>query len=78
MLAANEILGAKVLAATKVGNIEGDGRLKCIKPKIGRLESQKLFKSKKPSKSRNSPKFDAKENGPNFLTPGAREVFNRL
>ena len=34
--------------------------------------------SKKPSKSGNSPNFDAKEAGPNFLTPKARATFNRL
>ena len=35
-------------------------------------------KSKKPPKSRNSPNYDAKDTGPNFLTPKARSAFNRL
>ena len=46
--------------------------------KLGNSEGKKSAKSKKPSKSRNSPNFDAKKVGPSFLTPGAREVFNRL
>ena len=61
MLAANEVLGARVLTANKVGVIEGGSELKYIKPKTRRLESQKLSKSKKPSKSNNSPKFDTKK-----------------
>ena len=94
VLAANEVLGAKVLAANEVGSDGGgddglsDG-LKCVKPKTRRSESQKLSKSgnskgkksaksKKPSKSGNSSNFDAKEAGLSFLTPGAREVFNCL
>ena len=35
-------------------------------------------KLKKPSKSRNLHNFNGMEVGPNFLTPGAREAFNRL
>ena len=85
VLAANEILGARVLSANEVGDIEGGEGLKRVKSKTGRSESQKLSKSRKSAKSRkklskrrNSPNFDTKEPGPNFLTPGAREIFNRL
>ena len=59
---------------------------------LGKLKGQKLAKSQILSKSRksqdkkskklskigNSPNFDDKENGPNFLTPSAKEVFNHL
>ena len=34
--------------------------------------------SKKPSKSRNLPNFDAKNSGPSFLTPKAKSAFNCL
>ena len=67
-------------------------RFKRVEPKTARLESQKSAKSwklsksgkskgeksKKPSTSGNSPKFDAKDSGPSFLTPKARSAFNRL
>ena len=46
--------------------------------KSGNSKGKKLAKSKKPSKSGNSPNFDAKEAGPSFLTPEARSAFNRL
>ena len=88
VLAANKVLGAKVLAANEVGDVgDGDGlsdRSKYVEPKTGRLENQKtsksrnLAKSKKQSKSGNSPKFDATKAGPSFLTPKARATFNRL
>ena len=88
VLTANEVLGTKVLAANKVGDIGGGDRssdgLKHMEPKTGRLESQKtskfrnLAKSKKQSKSGNSPKFNAIKAGPSFLTPKARAAFNRL
>ena len=43
VLAANEMLGAKVLAANEVGNMEGDNklsnRLKRVESKTGRSES---------------------------------------
>ena len=87
----SQVLAAnKVLAADEVGSVgSGGDRLKRVEPKIGRSESQKSSKSgnsegkksaksKKPSKSGNSPNFDAKKAGPSFLTPGAREAFNRL
>ena len=44
----------------------------CLSPKI------KGEKSKKPSKSRNSPNFNAKDSKPNFLTSEARSTFNCL
>ena len=94
MLAANEVLGARVLATNEFdsagdgGDGSSDGS-KRVEPKTGRLESQKSSKSrnsegkksaksKKPSKSGNYPNFDTKEAGPSFLTSGAREAFNRL
>ena len=87
-LAANKVLGARVLAANEVDDVNGgDGssdRLKHVEPKTTRLESQKtsksqnLAKSKKQTKSGNSPKFDATEDGPSFLTPEARAAFNRI
>ena len=94
MLAASEVLAARVLAANEVGNVcdGGDGSndgSKCVKPKTGRsksqkssksgnLEGKKSAKSKKPSKNKNSPNFNAKKAGPSFLTPEARSAFNRL
>ena len=94
VLAANKVLGARVLAGDEVSSVGGGGDgssdgSKRVEPKTERSESQKLSKSgnsegkksaksKKPSKSGNSPNFDAKEAGPSFLTPGAREAFNRL
>ena len=94
VLAANEVLGARVLAADEVGSVGGGGDgssdgSKRVEPKTERSESQKLSKSgnsegkksaksKKPSKSGNLPNFDAKEAGPSFLTPEARSAFNRL
>ena len=94
ILTANEVLGARMLAADEVGSVGGGGDgssdgSKRVEPKTGRSESQKLSKSgnskgkksaksKKPSKSGNSPNFNAKEAGPSFLIPGAREAFNRL
>ena len=50
VLAANEVLGARVLAADEIGSAgsgndgSSDGS-KCVEPKTGRSESQKLFKS---------------------------------
>ena len=46
--------------------------------KLGNLKGKNLAKSKKLSKSGNSPNFDAKEAGPSFLTPKARAAFNHL
>ena len=78
MLAANKMLGAKLLAANKIGNVKSGGGSKCVKPKIRSLESQKLSKSKKRSKTGNTPKFDTMKNKPSFLTPKARATFNHL
>ena len=60
------------------GGDDVDGGSMEIAKKSGKSKDQKSAKSKKPSKSRNSPNFDAKEAGPSFLTPGTRETFNRL
>ena len=55
-----------------------------ITKKSGKLKGQKssksrkLAKSKKPSKRGNSPNFDTKDSGPNFLALKARATFNRL
>ena len=74
------------------GEVDGfDGSVEHAK-KLGKLKGQKLAKSqklsksrkskgeksKKPPKSRNSSNFDAKNTGPSFLTPGAKEAFNRF
>ena len=39
MLTGNEVQGARVLVANKVGNVEGGDRLKYVKLKTRRLES---------------------------------------
>ena len=39
MFAANEVLGAKVLATNEVGDVEGSDGSKYVKLEIGRLES---------------------------------------
>ena len=75
---ANRMLGAKMLTANKIGDIEGGGGLKCVKLKTGRSKSRKLSKFKKPLKIGNSFKFDAIENELSFLTPKARIAFNCL
>ena len=55
VLAANEVLGAKMLAANKFGDVGGgdrlNDRLKHIEPKTGRSKSKKLAKSQKLAKS---------------------------
>ena len=84
VLAANEVLGARVLAANEIGDVGGgDGsndRSKHVEPKTGKtFKSRKLSKSgKNSSKSGNSPNFGATKSGPSFLTPEARSAFNRL
>ena len=50
VLAANEVLNARMLATNEVGNVGSDNRSKHIKPEIGRSESQKLAKSRKSKK----------------------------
>ena len=78
MLVTNEML-----AVNEVSNIEGGDKLigKCRKF----LKTRKLSKFQKSAKlekklwkSENLPNFDAKKNGPSFLTPKARCVFNCL
>ena len=46
--------------------------------KLSKSGKSKGKKSKKPSKNGNSPNFDAKNSGLNFLTPKARLAFNLL
>ena len=46
--------------------------------KLGNSKGKNLAKSKKLSKSGNSPNFNAKKAGSSFLTPKARATFNRL
>ena len=83
MFTAKEVLGARVLATNEDGSVSGGGDgsrdgLQYVEPKTGRSESQKSAKSKKPSKSGNSPNFNAKKVGLSFPTPEARSTFNRL
>ena len=75
VLTVNKVLGAKVLTANEVGDVEGDDgsndRSKHMMPKIGRSESQKSAKSQKLSKSRKSKGEKLKKpsksgNSPNF------------
>ena len=78
MLVTNE-----VLAANKVGGIKDSDKLIEKRGKLSKTKklskSQKSAKSrKKSSKSGNLPNFDAKENGPSFLTPNTRTAFNYL
>ena len=84
VLVANE-----VFAVNKIDSVEGGDESieKCGKLSItGKLsKSQKLSKfrksvksRKKLSKSENLPNFNAKKNGPSFLTPNARTTFNYL
>ena len=46
--------------------------------KSSKSKKSKGEKSKKPLKSGNSPNFNAIKAQPSFLTPSAKEVFNRL
>ena len=62
----------------------GDNGVKHTK-KLGKSKGKKLSKSQKSaklgknlSKNRNSPNFNAKNNGSSFLTPKAKAIFNRL
>ena len=68
--------GSGVEHAKKSGKSKSQELAKSQKsPKSGKSKGEK---SKKPPKSRNSPNYDAKDTGPNFLTPKARSAFNRL
>ena len=62
--------------AKKSGKLKGQNLVKSRK--LSKSEKSKGKKLKKPSKSKNSPNFGTIEAGPNFLTFGARETFNRL
>ena len=73
----------ELLIANRIGSIKCNNELieKCRKL----FKTRKLSKShksakleKKLSKSRNSPNFNAKKNGPSFLIPNAWTAFNRL
>ena len=84
MVASPERLTLEEVSDSEGG--DGIGGIKIAK-KSGKIsESRKLSKSrkskgkksKKPSKSGNLPNFDARNSGPNFLTPKARLAFNRL
>ena len=74
--------GGGVKIAKKSGKSKGQKTSKSQKSAKSRKSSKsgisKGEKSKKPSKSGNSPNFDAKDSGPNFLTPKARSAFNHL
>ena len=74
------LIANKMLVANKVGSIKGgESTQKSVESKCGKLfKSQKLARSKKLSKSGNSPNFIAKEARPSFLTSGARKVFNHF
>ena len=77
------LIANEVLAINKIGNIKGGDELieKCGKlSKTRKLSKfQKSAKSKKKlSKRRNLPNFNAKKNGPSFLTPNAKMAFNHL
>ena len=72
------MLDTRVLAANIVGDVEGDGRLKRVKPKTWKSQSQKSSISKKLSKNRNLPKSNNKNNESSFSIPEARVVFNCL
>ena len=73
MLAANEMLRAKMLVGNEISDVEGDSRLKPVKPK-----TRKLSKSKKLSKSGNLLEFATREVGSSFLTSKTRTIFYRL
>ena len=88
VLAANKVLVSRVVAADEIGNAGVGDRsnegLKHLEPKPEKLaksrnsKGKKLAKSKKLSKSGNSPNFGVTEPGPSFLTPEARLAYNRL
>ena len=71
----------------KIDNDKGSNSIGGIEitKKSGKLKDQKLSKSQKSaklgknlSKDGNSPNFDAKDDGPSFLTSKARATFNCL
>ena len=88
MFVANELFATNKIDGIEVGNklIEKCGKLLKTRKlskglKLSKSENskgKKLAKFKKPSKSKNSPIFNAKKAGPNFLMLEARTAFNRL
>ena len=86
VLAANEVLGARMLAADEVSSVGGGGGdessdgSKCVEPKTGRPKSQKSAKSQKSSKSGKSKGEKSKKppksgNSPNFGATGSGPSF---
>ena len=72
-----------MLTTDKIGGVEGNDEL--IEKYRKLSKTRKLSKSRKSAKSRkkssksgNLPNFKAKKNGPRFLTPNARTIFNYL
>ena len=89
VLAANKMLGARLLVTDETGDVESYSGLKYVKPKTRRLKNQKLAKtqklsklekSKKLSKNRNSLYFNAIKVGPSFkpLTASLHQRSNFL
>ena len=93
VLVANDVVGARMLAANEIGDVGGGNKSsdgsKHMEPKTGRLKSQKLAKSRKSfkskgeksknlSKSGNLPNFNTTEADLSFLIPQARAAFNCL
>ena len=77
------LIDNKMLATNEIGGVKGGNKSikKCEKlSKTRKLsKSRKLAKSKKElSKSGNLSNFEAKKNGPSFLTPNAKTAFNHL
>ena len=68
--------GGRVEHAKKSGKSKSQESAKS--QKLSKLGKSKGEKSKKPPKCGYLPNFDAKNTGPNFLTPKARSAFNRL
>ena len=84
VLAANEVLGAKVLAADEVGSVGGVGDglsdgLKRVEPKTRKSKGQKTSKSRKSAKSQKSskPRKNPSKSGnsPNFGATETRPSF---
>ena len=68
--------GGGVKHAKKLGKSKGQRSAKSRK--LSKSRKSKGEKSKKPPKSGNSPNFNVKNTGPNFLTPKARSALNCL
>ena len=87
MLAANKVLATNDDDVVKGGSelIKKSVELKTRRlskskklSKSRNLKGEKSTKARKSSKSKNSPNFNAKKNGPSFLTLKARASFNCL